>query len=146
MDKTKVPTAKGSPASWTLASTTEGRLAIRRLGRLGIILRISFTTSSHRGLTPARSGISGSRLFTSAGGFPERGGLRHQPTTAPKRASMLIMRGAPLKKSGTQTSTPTCSARWSAIILGFGKGRPNISVRRTIAFVRCVASFGAAVK
>ena len=40
------------------------------------------------------------------------------------------------KKSGTQTSMPTCSVRWSAIILGFGTGRPKISVRRTIALVR----------
>ena len=62
--------SKGSPASWTLGSTTEGRFAISP-GRLGITLKTNFTISSHGVLAPARSTISGSRLFTSAGGFPE---------------------------------------------------------------------------
>ena len=41
----------------------------------------------------------------------------------------------PLKRSGTHTSKPSFSESWSARILEFTKGRPNISVRSTTALV-----------
>ncbi len=55
-----------------------------------IILRINFTTLSHEFLTPARSAIKGSRVFASAGGFPERSGLRHQPTHQSEHIVLVV--------------------------------------------------------
>src|SRR6266436_4830725 len=101
MDKGQSSRSEGSPASWTLASTTEGRHANIKFGMMGITLRINFSRSSHEVLAPARSGISGSRLFTSAGGFPGRSGLPHQPTNPSREHVTLVVGGnAPLKKSG----------------------------------------------
>ena len=60
-----------SPTSWTLGSTTDGRDAIN-LGTEGRNLMANFNSLSNGILTPARSGNRGSRVFASAGGFPER--------------------------------------------------------------------------
>jgi len=75
---------KGTHASWALASTTEGRLAMN-LGRAGRILRMRRAVESHDILTPARSGERGSKSSMSKGGFPEGGALRCSPAVATER-------------------------------------------------------------
>ena len=75
---------KGTRASWTLASTTEGRFEMN-LGRAGRILKMRRNIEDHDILTPARSGKMGSKSFTSKGGFPEGGALRCSPAVATER-------------------------------------------------------------
>lgn len=71
MVKAKCAHGEGSPASWTLGSTTDGRDAII-LGMEGMNFMKNFISLSRDILTPARSGNRGSRVFASAGGFPEQ--------------------------------------------------------------------------
>ena len=68
-------------ASWTLASTTEGRLAMN-LGREGRILKMRRNVESHDILTPARSGTRGSKSSMCRVGFPEGQALRCSPAVA----------------------------------------------------------------
>ena len=58
MDKAESARGEGSPASWTLRSTTDGRDTIN-LGTEGINLTMNFINLSGESLTPARSGKRG---------------------------------------------------------------------------------------
>jgi hypothetical protein len=71
MDKGQSVRSKRTHASWILASTTDGRDAIN-LGMEGMNLMMNFISLNHEIFTPARSGNKGSKVFASAGGFPER--------------------------------------------------------------------------